>query len=122
MCVWGALYRISPRFLETTLIERGRGLGVAYRRTEVTVEQDGRECSALIYVVVDKARPESLPSEKYVAQVIDGGKASDLPESYITFLESLRDQPRDAFRQGYFALPTTTRSEADGMGLFTRRA
>ena len=116
MCVWGALYHISSRFLETTLDPR-EGEGVAYRRMEVSVEQGGRDYSALIYVVVEKARPELLPSEKYVTQLIEGGKVSDLPESYISFLESLRDQPRDAFRQGYFALPTTIRSEAEGMGL-----
>jgi hypothetical protein len=116
MFVWGALYRVSRRFLEETLDPR-EGAGFAYRRVEVGVDQGGRESSAFTYVVLEKVDPELLPSEEYVAKVIEGAKASALPETYISFLESLRDQPPGAFRHGYFALPTATRREAAGMGL-----
>jgi hypothetical protein len=116
MCVWGALYEVTTEFLETTLDPR-EGAGFAYRRIELPLERDGQELSALTYEVVDKVEPELLPSSAYIEQLIDGATRSELPENYVRFLESLRDQPHEAFRQGLFALPTATRREAGGMGL-----
>jgi hypothetical protein len=115
MCVWGALYEVSPEFLDTTL-DRREGAGFAYRRIELPVVRDGHECSALTYEVVDKVGG-LLPSAEYVEQLIDGAKRCGLPENYVRFLESLRNQPHEAFRKGLFALSTTTRREAAGMGL-----
>lgn len=116
MFVWGALYEVSTEFLEKTLDPR-EGAGFAYRRIELPLERDGQELSALTYEVVDKVEPELLPSSAYIEQLIDGATRSELPENYVRFLESLRDQPHEAFRQGLFALPTATRREAGGMGL-----
>ena len=116
MCVWGALHELTHEFVETTLDPK-EGAGVAYERTEVDVECEGDTIRALTYVVVDKNLPELPPSADYVQKLIEGAAACGLPDNYQRFLESLRTESADPYRQGLFALPTASRKKAEGMGL-----
>jgi hypothetical protein len=116
MCVWGALYELNPDFVANTLDPK-EGAGFAYTRAEVEVEVGSGRRTALTYEVIDKKLPELRPTDAYLQQLIDGAEACRLPANYRSFLRSLQDEAPDAFRDGFAALPTTSRRQAEGTGL-----
>lgn len=121
MTVWGALYEFHEPDLDRIDVKEGRHIG-AYDRTQVRVStQDDRSFEAITYAVVDKAPHEIKPSREYLDGLIHGATECLLPEPYLRFLESLRDEwedePESDFRKTLLLRGTAKRSEARGMGL-----
>lgn len=91
--VWGALYEISDQDLE--VLDRKEAAGQAYEQVVVSVVgSDGTPTEAIAYAVIEKADPEVAPSQTYLGHVIEGARACELPDGYVTLLEALR--PRDS--------------------------
>jgi len=86
--VWGALYEVSDQDLEG--LNRKEASGQAYEQVSVRVlGSDERLVDAIAYTVIEKAEPELLPSSLYLGHIVEGARACELPDDYLTFLESL---------------------------------
>jgi hypothetical protein len=117
MSVWGALFELDPEDFKT--LDRKEGHPEAYVRAPVTVRApDGEPREAVMYVVADKETSEVAPSAAYMASVLDGALAVDLPPTYKNFLRWL-DSQREAerFRDGLVVHKTRDRSESRGCPL-----
>jgi gamma-glutamylcyclotransferase (GGCT)/AIG2-like uncharacterized protein YtfP len=85
--VWGALYDIHDKCLRA--LDDYEGAPRAYRRETVRVADDkGREHDAIAYVA--NKTGDFAPSRTYLAQLIRGARAHDLPEEYVRAIEETR--------------------------------
>ena len=116
MVVWGALYEIGQK--EVAVLDRKEAYGSAYTRMEVDVVlRGGVTHHAITYTVISKSASEISPNSEYLDILIEGARSRQLPEYYITFLESLKDQDTNRFREGFLVTGTESRVEAKGKGL-----
>jgi gamma-glutamylcyclotransferase (GGCT)/AIG2-like uncharacterized protein YtfP len=85
--VWGALYDIDERCLRA--LDDYEGAPRAYRRETVRVADDrGGEHEAIAYVA--NRTGEFAPSKTYLAQIVRGARAHELPEEYVKVIEGTR--------------------------------
>jgi gamma-glutamylcyclotransferase (GGCT)/AIG2-like uncharacterized protein YtfP len=85
--VWGALYDIEESCLRT--LDEYEGAPRAYRREQVRVADDrGGEHEAMAYVA--NKTGEFAPSRSYLAQIVRGAQAHELPEEYVKAIEGTR--------------------------------
>lgn len=91
--VWGVLYAVSDRCLET--LDRKEGYPWAYDRRciDVTVES-GERVRALAYVVDQPEPDEVKPSREYAKSLVAAATEQGLPAAYVESLRALvRKQP-----------------------------
>jgi len=91
--VWGVLYKCSPQTLDA--LDGPEGVkGGHYRREVVSVQLDsGQTIQAQVYIATQKfIVPESVPNSAYLNHLLRGAKHYKLPTSYITKLESFREE------------------------------
>lgn len=114
--VWGVLYEIDEN--DVTNLDRKEGYRAAYTRIEVDVILRGGVTHRVItYTVISKESSEIPPSSEYLDILIEGARSRELKEYYIAFLESLKTEDKNRFREGFLVLGTESRTGAQGMGL-----
>ncbi len=88
--VWGVLYRITRRDL--VHLDSTEGVpGRRYRQLWVEAEDnDGIRLSAVTYIA-DGKDADGNPSLRYITLLRDGARGHGLPESWIRFLESVKE-------------------------------
>jgi cation transport regulator ChaC len=87
--VWGVLYRITRR--EMLRLNLSEGVpGRFYRPTSVdAVDVDGQVVVAMAYVAAGNAT-DGQPSLRYISLLRDGARAHGLPETWVSFLDSVK--------------------------------
>lgn len=93
--VWGALYRLTEKDLES--LDRFEHVGNGgYRRIEVEVDTPPGPATALCYEVADRLGFEIPPTAEYRELMLEGSAEHGLPEHWIAALEqrfTLLDAP-----------------------------
>jgi gamma-glutamylcyclotransferase (GGCT)/AIG2-like uncharacterized protein YtfP len=86
--VWGVLYEVSDRCLET--LDRKEGYPWAYDRTSVEVTlESGERLRAVTYVVDQPEANEVEPSSEYANRLIAAANEQGLPADYVESLRAL---------------------------------
>jgi cation transport regulator ChaC len=88
--VWGVLYRCAPRTLDELDVYEGVA-GGHYHRAMVTVEPEGappQEATTYVAGVQFVTKP-GRPSAPYLARILAGASAHELPEDYIARIKAL---------------------------------
>ena len=79
--VWGLIYKVTAKDLET--LDAMEGRGKAYERMTVSVRfLDGRTIEAETYYVIDK-QPDVRPSEEYLALLLNAAKKHKFRAEYV---------------------------------------
>ena len=88
--VWGVLYRITRRDL--VHLDSTEGVpGRRYRHLWVEAEDsDGNPVHAVTYIA-DGNEVDGNPSSRYITLLRDGARAHGLPDSWIRFLERVKE-------------------------------
>jgi cation transport regulator ChaC len=88
--VWGVLYRITRRDL--VHLDSTEGVpGRRYRHLWVEAEDsDGNPVHAVTFIA-DGNEVDGNPSSRYITLLRDGARAHGLPDSWIRFLERVKD-------------------------------
>lgn len=116
VAVWGVLYQIEED--ELPFLDRKEGCPKAYGRIDVTVTvREGLIEEAFTYTVTSKEEKEIPPSEDYLNLLVEGAIARKLPQSYVRFLQSLKDRDRYQHCGDFLIIGTKSREEAEGMPL-----
>lgn len=84
--VWGVLWDLSIED-ESSLDEYESVNEGIYTKTTVTVDHEGRELEAMIYLATDTAYVG--PSARYLHALIRGARAHQIPEYYVDRLVGL---------------------------------
>ena len=92
-CVFGVLWRLTPRDLATLNSYENLDSGL-YRRAMLTVEVDGRRSRALAFM--GKKRGKRRPAPGYQERVIAAAEDWRLPLRYVTELRRLAPGYRGA--------------------------
>jgi hypothetical protein len=95
--VWGVVYRITPKDLESLDGYEGVPAG-AYRRERIVVTaKNGRKCTVWTYFAIPRDTPAKnyAPSKEYLALFICGAHYFKLPSAYIQKLRALETARRD---------------------------
>ncbi|MBN2034423.1 MAG: gamma-glutamylcyclotransferase [Deltaproteobacteria bacterium] len=93
--VWGIVYQITERDLETLDQYEGFQPGRAknpYIQTEVVVFAKGASnnpITAITYIVQDKAEKHIPPNREYLDLIIHGARHWHLPQEYIDSIEGI---------------------------------
>lgn len=92
---WGVLWDVTPAHLDA--LDRFEGVAIgAYRRFTVAVRAGGdAPLEAVAYGVCEPERP-GPPSPAYLAHLVRGARAADLPVWYIRFLQGFGTAPAEA--------------------------
>jgi gamma-glutamylcyclotransferase (GGCT)/AIG2-like uncharacterized protein YtfP len=88
--VWGVLYELSDKDLDT--LDHKEGYGWAYTREQKNVRLaiDGSKRDAIVYTVLAKERSEVSPSREYLDCLIVAAGHHAFPSDYIAMLEAIR--------------------------------
>jgi hypothetical protein len=92
-CVFGVLWRLTPRDLAALNLFENLDSGL-YRRATFTVEIAGKRARAMIYVGGGGGRPRPMPG--YQERVIASAADWRMPERYLTELRRLAPGYRGA--------------------------
>jgi gamma-glutamylcyclotransferase len=116
LTVWGVLFEIGEDDLES--IDQKEGLGRAYERIELDVLLEGKIAHrTTTYTVKSKESQEVPPTPSYLETLVQGARSQGLPENYVAFLEDLRKEDTDRFREGFLLVGTESRLESSGMNI-----
>ncbi|MFZ1156050.1 MAG: gamma-glutamylcyclotransferase family protein [Solirubrobacteraceae bacterium] len=93
--VWGVLYELSDRDIDT--LDRKEGYGWAYTRERkpVWLAADCSKCDAIIYTVLVKERSEVWPSREYLDRLVVAAERHVFPQDYIATLKAIRSTDRE---------------------------
>lgn len=94
--VWGVVYRITPRDLES--LDQYEGLPTAYRRERIVVTaRNGKRSGVWAYLAVPLESPPRnyAPSEEYLALYIRGAHHFNFPSTYIKKLKKIETAKRN---------------------------
>jgi gamma-glutamylcyclotransferase (GGCT)/AIG2-like uncharacterized protein YtfP len=84
--VWGVLWDVTEEHLQS--LDEYEGVAVAmYYRGTVGVSRDGERVDAVVYIA--NPRGYKPPSKKYIAALVRGAEAHDLPAAYVRRLRAL---------------------------------
>ncbi len=92
-CVYGVLWRLTPRDLAALNLFESLDSGL-YRRAMFTVETGGKRARAMIYVGSGGGRPRPMPG--YQERVIASAAGWQMPERYLGELRRLAPAYRGA--------------------------
>ena len=95
--VWGLVFRITPKDLESLDGYEGVSAG-AYRRERLGVTaRNGKKCAAWTYLAVPQETPPNnyAPSKEYLALFIRGARYFKLPSAYIQELKRIETARRN---------------------------
>jgi hypothetical protein len=93
MCVFGVLWKLTPRDLATLNSYENLDSGL-YRRITLTVEIGGERVRALVFM--GRKRGSSRPRPGYQERVVDAAQDWRLPQHYIAELRRLAPGYRGA--------------------------
>jgi gamma-glutamylcyclotransferase len=93
--VWGVIYRCTPQALAQMDVFEGVRTGHYSRCAIKVVIDEGNEVEAVAYV----AKPafvqcDGVPTQDYLACILAGARYHNLPEEYVSWIESTGTQPR----------------------------
>jgi len=93
VCVFGVLWRLTPRDLAALNAFESLDSGL-YRRATLTVEHEARRVRALVYVARQGGRPRPMPG--YQERLVAAAEDWSLPPRYIGQLARLAPAYRAA--------------------------
>ena len=86
--VWGVLYEVNRRELETRM-DFYEGVRVGeYQREKVTVLFEGKKLEAQTYRNPSPSGGSGEPSELYLRRMLEGARQAKLPPAYVKTLQS----------------------------------
>ncbi len=89
--IHGVLFRVPEEEMIALDTQEGGHAGRYYRKTILSVGEDGRIYPADIYRVIDPQGPFA-PSKSYVKIMLDGAREHDLDPGYIQMIEALYEK------------------------------
>jgi cation transport regulator ChaC len=86
--VWGVLYEVSDRCLES--LDRKEGYPWAYDRRAIDVTLESGERRRALTYVVDEPEPDEVePSSEYANVLVAAAEEQGLPADYVESLRAL---------------------------------
>lgn len=94
-CVWGAVWKVTQEDVEALHKQENVAEGI-YKPIGVDIHTSDSTVHCLTYVRLPLDGIEALPSLAYMKVIISGARELDLPQEYVSKLESIRHNGKKA--------------------------